>query len=196
MQQEIFPNFTSVNICLEDLLHRRASDGKLFYKTREVAQLLHLSGYQIYYAIVRYRLDALQVCGVYRIPWFSIIDWIRDHKRIEHQFWAFQAYVEQPAKNILVSTELSELEEDPQDFYHLQDLEIPDPVNAMDLSRILRVPFESFSVQYGLEIADNLSWPDCYDLLIECEVVNLQIFADRKPTPIKERSEDLQLNLF
>lgn len=67
-------------------LQNAASNGRLFYSIREVAQVLGISGFRVYYLVYYYRLDALVVAGEYRIPFTAIIDYLQDRHRITQQY--------------------------------------------------------------------------------------------------------------
>ena len=188
--------FTMTEIDLKHMLqHHAVHNGKLFWTPKEVSKLLKLSGYQTYWLIWRCRLDALYVCGVYRIPWFCILDFLSDYRVIKRQFWAYKAMAgESDSKRIRVPSSLSAMEQDPEDYYCLSDLDIPDILRVHDLASILRISPDALETQY--EWTSNvLSWPEVYDFLIECEVVNLPVFADRQPQS-SAPADSLQLALF
>lgn len=197
LQQELFPDLhPSLN--LKSLLQQRAADGKLFYKLKEVARMFRLSGFQVHWAIKLCRLDALFVCGEYRIPWFSILDWVEDHWQIKRQFWTFQAIVNAHAKSdIYVSESSSIYEEAPQDYYCLPDLYLPNVMSVYELSLILEVPY--LALQQEMNVSGQITWPEVLDFLIEREFVNLPVFARKEVTRIKTMGaaeDDQQLSLF
>ncbi len=79
---------------LSAMLQRAASNGRLFYSVRQVANMLQLSGFRVYYLVYNYRLDALWVAGEYRIPFTAIIDYIADRSAISRQFFDYIAFTE------------------------------------------------------------------------------------------------------
>lgn len=197
LQQELFPDLHP-SLTLKSLLQQRAADGKLFYKLKEVARMFRLSGFQVHWAIKLCRLDALFVCGEYRIPWFSILDWVEDHHRIKRQFWVFRACVNGHVKDDIHVSENSSIEEEsPEDYYFLQDLHLPASMSVYELSLILEVPY--LALQQEMHVSGQITWPEVYDYLVEREVVNLPVF-ERKGTVKEmylEKADDYQqLSLF
>ena len=188
--------FTMKEIDLKHMLQHHATyNDKLFWTPREVSRILQLSGYQTYWLIWRCRLDALYVCGVYRIPWFCILDFLSDYRSIKRQFWAYKAMTgEADTAKVRVPVSLPTEEQDPEDYYCLSDLDIPDHITLQDLAATLRISPEALGLQYRWT-SMVLSWPEVLDFLVECEVVNLPIFVDRQPQLIAP-AESLQLALF
>ncbi|MGD1834043.1 MAG: hypothetical protein ACPKOP_11920 [Sphaerochaetaceae bacterium] len=187
------------DIDLKSLLqHHAVYSDKLFWTPKEASRLLELSGYQTYWLIWRCRLDALSICGEYRIPWFSIIDYLEDRKKIKRQFWAYKNLLtdkETDTDQIYVRSGLAPEEPDPEDYYHLQDLDIPNEVELWDLAMILRVSPDALRKDWPWS-GTVLHWPEIYDYLIENEVVNTPVFINRKTDKKYETVEDLQLALF
>ncbi len=188
--------FSTKDYNLESLLqHHAVYNDKLFWTPREVSRLLDLSKYQVYWLIWRFRLDAVYVCGVYRVPWFSIIDYMNDRKVIKRQYWAFRSIANESTSNIVfVSNGLDIQESDPEDYYSLSDLDLPYHITLQDLAYILRVSPSTLRVQrrWSSKVVD---WPEVYDFLIECEVINQPVFGARKQ-PEEDASEPIQLALF
>ncbi|PKL14774.1 MAG: hypothetical protein CVV52_00280 [Spirochaetae bacterium HGW-Spirochaetae-8] len=80
---------------IRDVLLSSASRGRLFYSVRQVADLLGISGFRVYYLVYNYRLDALLIGGEYRIPWTAVLDWIADREEISRQYFDYLAYIEE-----------------------------------------------------------------------------------------------------
>lgn len=78
-----------------DVLLSSASRGRSFYTVRQVADLLGISGFRVYYLVYNYRLDALLIGGEYRIPWTAVLDWMADREEISRQYFDYLAYIEE-----------------------------------------------------------------------------------------------------
>lgn len=79
---------------LTTALQNAASNGRLFYSIREVAGLLGISGFRVYYLVYYYRLDALVVAGEYRIPFTAVIDYLEDRHAIARQYRDWLAFID------------------------------------------------------------------------------------------------------
>lgn len=86
--------FKSNKAPMATMLQRAASNGRLFYTVRQTAEMLHLSGFRVYYLVYNYRLDALWIAGEYRIPFTAIIDYVADRSEISRQFFDYIAYTD------------------------------------------------------------------------------------------------------
>lgn len=86
--------FKTTKISLAVALQRAASNGRLFYTIRQVANLLGISGFRVYYLVYNYRLDALLVAGEYRIPFTAVIDYLHDRFKITRQYFDYLAYTD------------------------------------------------------------------------------------------------------
>lgn len=197
MLQQSLINHSDID--LKSLLqHHAVYSDKLFWTPKEVSRLLELSGYQTYWLIWRCRLDAISICGEYRIPWFSIIDYLSDRKKIKRQFWAYKALLTEKdtdEEQMYVRSGLKAEEPDPEDYYHLQDLDIPDEIDLIDLAAVFRV--SPGSLRNDHPWSDSIvTWPEIYDYLIENEVVNTPVFINKQSAEQIETQEDLQLALF
>lgn len=53
---------------------------RLFYSPKEAAELLGLSYFQVFMAIRMYRLDAVRVGCMWRIPWTAMIRFIEEEE--------------------------------------------------------------------------------------------------------------------
>jgi len=190
---------THSDIDLKSLLqHHAAYSGKLFWTPREVSRLMDLSGYQTYWLIWQCRLDALSICGEYRIPWFSILDYLADRKKIKRQFWAYKNLLtnkDTDGEQVYVRSSLSPQEPATEDYYHLQDLDIPDEIELRDLAAILRVSPDALRKDWTWS-GDILCWPEIYDYMIENEVVNTPVFNEKTASEQEEPENELQLALF
>ncbi|AEC02062.1 helix-turn-helix domain-containing protein [Parasphaerochaeta coccoides] len=197
LQQELFPPLPP-SLSLKALLQQRAREGHIFYKPKDVARLLKVSGFQVYYAITRYRLDAVMVCGEYRIPWFSIVEFLENQPQIKRQFWAFQHYVNSHVseKDIYISENSDIYEDAPQDYYGLKDLHIPTDLRIEELANILEVS-TTLLIKDG-HFGHTVPWPDAFDYLVEREVCNLPVFERDLPmsTGEIEKIDEEQLMLF
>jgi hypothetical protein len=76
-------------------LQRYVASGLKFLNIAEVSSILDLTFSQVRNAIYLYRLDALLIGGVYRIPWFSITKYINEKSEITRQFFAYKRYIEE-----------------------------------------------------------------------------------------------------
>lgn len=76
-------------------LQRYVSRGLQFLTISEVSIILDLTLSQIRNAIYLYRLDALLISGVYRIPFFSVEEYIKDKNAITRQFFSYKKYIEE-----------------------------------------------------------------------------------------------------
>lgn len=65
----------SIPTSIEDRIQAYEDNGRYFLTLQESAKVLGLSVYEVRYAILNYRLDALLVTGEYRI----LTDWIRTY---------------------------------------------------------------------------------------------------------------------
>jgi excisionase family DNA binding protein len=84
----------NINISTAVVLQKAASNGRLFYTIRQVAKMLGISGFRVYYLVYNYRLDALMVGGEYRIPYTAILDYLSDRCMITRQFFDYLAWIE------------------------------------------------------------------------------------------------------
>lgn len=86
--------FQTSRLSIAVALQRAASNGRLFYTIRQVANLLGVSGFRIYYLVYNYRLDALWVAGEYRIPFTAVIDYLQDRAAITRQYFDYLIYTD------------------------------------------------------------------------------------------------------
>ncbi len=86
--------FQTTRVSIAVALQRAASNGRLFYTIRQVANLLGISGFRVYYLVYNYRLDALWVAGEYRIPFTAIIDYLQDRAVITRQYFDYLIYTD------------------------------------------------------------------------------------------------------
>lgn len=94
--------FQTTRVSIAVALQRAASNGRLFYTIRQVANLLGISGFRVYYLVYNYRLDALWVAGEYRIPFTAIIDYLQDCAAITRQYFDYLIYTDsRTAKGVL-----------------------------------------------------------------------------------------------
>ncbi|MGD1818236.1 MAG: hypothetical protein ACPKNR_14535 [Pleomorphochaeta sp.] len=70
-------------------------NGLKFLTIPEVSSIIGLTSSQVRNAIYLCRLDAILIGGVYRIPWFSVIEYIRQKYEISKQFFAYKRYIEE-----------------------------------------------------------------------------------------------------
>lgn len=67
----------SIPTSIEDLIQAYEGNGRHFLTLQESAKVLGMTVYEVRYAILNYRLDALLVTGEYRIQ----MDWLRAYER-------------------------------------------------------------------------------------------------------------------
>lgn len=85
MSQQLFL-FEMPKPTIQDVLLAMAEHGSVFYSVSDVARLSGYSGYQVYWAIWYCRLDAISVCGQWRIPYTAILEWIEQKEQLEQQY--------------------------------------------------------------------------------------------------------------
>lgn len=83
--------FDFVPPTLSEMLEAAAQcEGRHFWTMREAARLLETSASDVWWLIVHCRLDALLVCGQYRIPWTAIARYQREKRRISAQYLCYK----------------------------------------------------------------------------------------------------------
>lgn len=169
---------------LVDVLHQAAENGRVFYTVKEAAQLLNKSGYQIYWSVYLYRLDAFRVCGDWRIPWTSIAiykDDFRDAKRQLLDYTAWIASRELPGslklKQNLPPKDLKINEDTTLDWYDINLLGLPLKAFQEDWADMLRITPERLKRETGWEPGSVIAYPLMYDYLVDAEFANMGIFA-------------------
>lgn len=65
-------------LVLSSIVSRARLGGKYFYTLKESAGLLHWSYDQIFDAVHFYRLDAVRLLGLVRVPWWSLAEYLLD----------------------------------------------------------------------------------------------------------------------
>ena len=82
LQLTMFDEFTTHQVShaqiIKQLQLSASYSDKIFYPPKEVAEMLGLSYFQVFSAIRMYRLDAIRVGAMWRIPWTAIIRFIEE----------------------------------------------------------------------------------------------------------------------
>lgn len=89
MNQQLFL-FELPTPTVQEMLLDMAKHGNLFYSVSDVARLSGYSGYQVYWAIWYCRLDAISICGQWRIPYTVIPTWIQEKEVLEEQYESYR----------------------------------------------------------------------------------------------------------
>lgn len=196
--------FSYHRISTRELLLGKAREGLIFYGIAQTAAITGKTPFEIKYAIIAtYHLDALRLGDKYRIPYTAVLDYMDylENKTGE--------YVEpdgpkdcDPGKTALYRY-LSRLphghvpkgrrtydllpgktEKSLQDWYSLPDLPLPYSAKSYCWARILGT--SSDLVEKGTGCSGTIGWPEMYDWLVECEVINLPIPLEAGDTTKKE----------
>lgn len=76
---------------LSEMLEAAAEcEGRYFWTMKETARLLKTSTSDVWWLIVHCRLDALLICGEYRIPWTAIVRYQSEKRRISAQYHCYK----------------------------------------------------------------------------------------------------------
>ena len=144
------------------------------------------------YAIIStYHLDALRLGEEYRIPYTGILGYLDylENKTGEYveldgskdcdpgrmalyRYLAGLPHGHAPAGSRPYDLMAGKTEPDPRDWYSLQDLPLPYSARPSAWAMILGVPTELVTGSVGFRGCE-IEWPEIYDWLVECEVVNL-----------------------
>jgi excisionase family DNA binding protein len=79
---------------MHKLLAHAKYGSRLFYSPKEAAEILQLSYYQVFTAIRQYRLDAIRIGSIWRIPWTAIMRFVEEEPRRESIERAYYEWVE------------------------------------------------------------------------------------------------------
>jgi hypothetical protein len=204
--------FASASISVRDKLLMNAKDGILFYSISQVSSLTKKTPYEIRYAVTTtYHLDALKLGEEYRVPFSAVLDYL-DYLEIERGLDAASKEKDlDPARTALLlflarkpagkkpkGTKPYDLmpgkeEENPVDWYMLQRLPLPFSTSAIEWANILGVPGFLIEEVFNVSWKDPIQWPEMYDWLISCEVINLPVpFNLSEPVALLNE----QLSLF
>lgn len=193
--------FTYSSISTRELLLCRAREGLLFYGIAQVAAMTGKTAFEVRYAIIStYHLDALRLGGEYRIPYTGILgylDYLENKtgeyveldgsKDCDPGRMALYRYLSRlphghaPAGSRPYDLMEGKTEPNPRDWYSLQDLPLPYSARPTIWAMILGVPTELVTSSVGSKRCE-IEWPEIYDWLVECEVVNLPVPLDQTVT--------------
>ena len=217
------------------LINSRNESERVFYGVKEVANLLGLSEFQVYWAIWLYRLDAFLLAGEWRISYLAILEYQENAEIIQEQFLAYtevmkereipyiyraraivensgsieEAYKIFQTEKVLLSTEMFRnimskripdfetfriKEEAPQDWYSIEDLELPLEASIDSWAGILRVSADSLKrdLETKKSVVDHFT---IFSFLVEREMLNIGVFEEEKAAEI-DYNEEAQLSLF
>lgn len=158
---------------------------------QEVSDILDLTLSQVRNAIYLYRIDALLIGGYYRIPWFSVLEYIQNKEEITDQFFAYKRYVDNhEIKGVL--------------DYHISLLAGQDKAEAVAILKaknqyisdkiiedIDNFEFEEKSEE--LNEKDIIDWYNLYRLELPIKI-SLSILSDVLRISLKSLQEDFMLN--
>ncbi|MBO4279656.1 MAG: hypothetical protein J5891_07620 [Spirochaetales bacterium] len=202
--------FTYSSISTRELLLCRAREGLLFYGIAQVAAMTGKTAFEVRYAIIStYHLDALRLGGEYRIPYTGILGYldylenkpgnysetaeIKDYDPGRIALYMYLARLPHghiPAGNKPYDKMPGKAESCPLDWYSLSELPLPFSETVSGWARILGVPADLVRSSIG-STAKMIRWPEIYDWLVECEVVNLPIPLENVDAPRTERMPSL-----
>lgn len=185
--------FSYCRISTRELLLGKAREGLLFYGITQVATITGKTPFEVRYAIIAtYHLDALRLGDEYRIPYTAILDYLDylenktgeyieldgskdcDPGRIAlYRYLAMLPHRHAPEGCMPYDSMPGKTESCPVDWYSLPQLPLPDSAPAYVWASILGVTADV--VEKGVGISGLIGWPDMFDWLVECEVVNLPI---------------------
>ena len=193
--------FTYSSISTRELLLCKAQEGLVFYGIAQVAKMTGKTPFEVRYAIIStYHLDALRLGEEYRIPYTGILaylDYLENKtgeyveldgsKDCDPGRMALYRYLSRlphghaPAGSRPYDLMEGKTEPNPRDWYSLQDLPLPYSARPTIWAMILGVPTELVTSSVGSKRCE-IEWPEIYDWLVECEVVNLPVPLDQTVT--------------
>lgn len=197
--------FHTESISTRDILFRNAKEGVLFYGIGQVSTMVGKTSFEVRYAIIcTYHIDAVRLDGEYRIPYSAIIDYLDYLENKTGEFVRYDgcSYDYDPARLAIDRYLLllphgktpkgsrpyesieGRTEDNPQDWYSLNDLPLPHEADSNDWACILGVSADI--VEKNIGHGGLIGWPELYDWLIESEVINLPIPMDVNCCKCKE----------
>ena len=190
--------FASSSLSAREMLMPKAREGKLFYSISQVASMTGRSPFEVRYAITAtYHLDALKLGEEYRVPYSAVLDYLDylenksgdfeeldgsrdyDHGRTALYIYLSNMPHGRRPKGRRPYDDLPGKEETaPVDWYLLQRLPLPHKASAGEWAGILGVPSLLVRQTFGCRWSDMVPWPEMYEWLVSCEVVNLPVPFD------------------
>ncbi len=186
--------FVSATISVREQILSNAKDGVLFYSISQVANFVGKTPYSVRFAITTtYHLDALKLGEEYRVPFFSILDYMdyleeqkgpegepkeKDFDPARTALWYFlsrKVTGKKPTGSMPYDSMPGKEEEAPLDWYSLQCLPLPFSASPASWAQLLGVQETLIQEVFNTSWNDSIQWPEMYDWLISCEVVNLPI---------------------
>lgn len=201
--------FVSASVSVRDQILSNAKDGVLFYSISQVANFVGKTPYSVRFAITTtYHLDALKLGEEYRVPFFAILDYMdyleaqkgpegeekeKDFDPARTALWYFlsrKTVGAKPEGAKLAGSRPYDLmpgkeEEAPLDWYSLPFLPLPSSASSAKWAQILGVQETLIKEVFHTSWKDLIQWPEMYDWLISCEVINLPIpFNSSEPVAL------------
>lgn len=190
--------FASSSLSAREMLMPKAREGKLFYSISQVASMTGRSPFEVRYAItVTYHLDALKLGEEYRVPYSAVLDYLDYLENKSGDFEELDGSRDYDPGRTALYIYLSNMphgrrpkgrrpyddlpgkeETAPVDWYLLQRLPLPHKASAGEWAGILGVPSLLVRQTFGCRWSDMVPWPEMYDWLVSCEVVNLPVPFD------------------
>ena len=204
--------FASSSLSAREMLMPKAREGKLFYSISQVASMTGRSPFEVRYAITAtYHLDALKLGEEYRVPYSAVLDYLDYLENKSGDFEELDGSRDYDPGRTALYIYLSNMphgrrpkgrrpyddlpgkeETAPVDWYLLQRLPLPHKASAGEWAGILGVPSLLVRQTFGCRWSDMVPWPEMYDWLVSCEVVNFPI-PFNSPEPVTLPSEQPSL---
>ena len=190
--------FASSSLSAREMLMPKAREGKLFYSISQVASMTGRSPFEVRYAITAtYHLDALKLGEEYRVPYSAVLDYLDYLENKSGDFEELDGSRDYDPGRTALYIYLSNMPHGRRpkgrrpyddlpgkeetalvDWYLLQRLPLPHKASAGEWAGILGVPSLLVRQTFGCRWSDMVPWPEMYDWLVSCEVVNLPVPFD------------------
>lgn len=171
------------------LINSRNEEGRVFYSVKEVAKLLTLSEFQVYWAIWLYRLDAFLLAGEWRISFLAILDYQQNADSIQEQYFAYAEAIKEREipfiRKVREVVKTGGTVEEAYNLYHKKGVLI-----SRDLVKRIVYKVLPNIRSYGTKEEDLLDWYSIPDLKLPLEAP-VHFWADL----FKVSSESLKKDL-
>lgn len=190
--------FVCASLSAREMLMLKAKEGSLFYSISQVASMTGRSPFEVRYAITAtYHLDALKLGEEYRVPYSAVLEYLDYLENKSGDYEELDGSRDYDPGRTALYIYLSNMphgrlprgrrpydglpgkeETAPVDWYMLQRLPLPLEASAGEWARILGVPSLLVRQTFKCCWNDTVPWPEMYDWLVSCEVVNLPVPFD------------------
>lgn len=203
--------FVSASVSAKEQILANVKEGVLFYSIGQVSNIVGRNPYSVRFAITTtYHLDALKLGEEYRVPFFAILDYMdyleaqkgpegeekeKDFDPARMALWCYlsrKPVGKMPAGRKPYDSMPGKEEEAPLDWYSLWCLPLPFSASTAEWAQVLGVKELLIKEVFNTELGAFIQWPEMYDWLISCEVINLPI-PFNQPEPIELLSKQPSL---